>query len=91
MRYLKGKDVYYYIEQAGGLGETAKNEIYIIKGKSRAWIKVDEQTKSDIEPGDFIWVPKKPIRDFDYYIERIGFVGSIVTGIMTTLILIFKK
>lgn len=91
VRYLKGKDVYYYIEQAGGLGETAKNEIYIIKGKSRAWIKVDEQTKSDIDPGDFIWVPKKPIRDFDYYIERIGFVGSIVTGIMTTLILLLKK
>lgn len=91
VRYLPGKDVYYYIEQAGGLGETAKNEIYIIKGKSRAWIKVDEESKSNIEPGDFIWVPKKPIRDFDYYVERVGFIGSIVTGIMTTLILIFKK
>lgn len=91
VRYLPGKDVYYYIDQAGGLGETAKNEIYIIKGKSRAWVKVDKNSKSNIEPGDFIWVPKKPIRDFDYYVERVGFIGSIVTGIMTTLILLLKK
>jgi protein involved in polysaccharide export with SLBB domain len=91
VRYTPGKDVYYYINMAGGLGETAKNEIYIIKGKSRAWIKVDDDTKTQIEPGDYIWVPKKPIRDFDYYVERVGFIGSIVTGIMTTLILLLKK
>lgn len=89
--YQKDKDVFYYIEQAGGLGETARNDIYIIKGKSRAWIKVDEKSKSNVEPGDFIWVPKKPIRDFDYYVQRVGFIGSIVTGIMTTLILLLKK
>lgn len=90
VKYVPNKDVYYYIEKAGGLGETAKDEIYIIKGKSRAWIKVDEDTKTLIEPNDYIWVPKKPIRDFDYYLERIGFIGSIVTGIATTLILLIK-
>ncbi len=90
VKYVPGKDVHYYIEKAGGMGETAKDEIYIIKGKSRAWIKADKKTVYEIEPGDFIWVPKKPIRDFDYYVERVGFIGSIVTGIMTTLILLLK-
>lgn len=91
VKHIPGKDVNYYIEQAGGLGQTAKDEIYVIKGKSRAWIKVDKKTQIEIEPGDFIWVPKKPIRDFDYYVERVGFIGSIFTGIMTTLILLLKK
>lgn len=91
VKYVPGKDYHYYIQQAGGLGQTAKDEIYLIKGKSRAWIKLNDKEKAEIEPGDFIWVPKKPIRDFDYYVQRIGFVGSIVTGIMTTLILLLKK
>lgn len=91
VKYVPGKDYHYYIEQAGGLGQTAKDEIYLIKGKSRAWIKLNDKEKAEIEPGDFIWVPKKPIRDFDYYITRVGFIGSIVTGIMTTLILLLKK
>ncbi len=90
VRFKPGEDVHYYIEQAGGLGETAKDEIYVIKGRSRAWIKYDKKEHVEIEPGDFIWVPKKPIRDFDYYVERVGFIGSIVTGIMTTLILLLK-
>lgn len=90
VKYVPGKDFRYYIEQAGGLGQTAKDEIYLIKGKSRAWIKLSDKEKAEIEPGDFIWVPKKPIRDFDYYVQRVGFIGSIVTGIMTTLILLIK-
>jgi protein involved in polysaccharide export with SLBB domain/sRNA-binding regulator protein Hfq len=90
VKYVPGKDYRYYIEQAGGLGQTAKDEIYLIKGKSRAWIKLSDKEKEEVEPGDFIWVPKKPIRDFDYYVERVGFIGSIVTGIMTTLILLLK-
>lgn len=90
VKHVPGKDIFYYIEKAGGMGETAKDEIYIIKGKSRTWIKADKKAVYVIEPGDFIWVPKKPIRDFDYYVERVGFIGSIVTGIMTTLILLLK-
>ncbi len=91
VRFVPEKDYNYYIEQAGGLGETAKEEIYLIKGRSRTWIRIDEEPNAKIEPGDFIWVPKKPIRDFDYYVQRVGFIGSIVTGIMTTLILLLKK
>lgn len=91
VKYIPGKNYKYYIEQAGGLGQTAKNEVYVIKSKSRAWLFANENNQIEIEPGDYIWVPKKPIRDFDYYIERIGFIGSIVTGITTTLILLLKK
>lgn len=90
VKYVPGKDYNYYIQQAGGLGETAKEEIYLIKGRSRTWIRIDKEPNAKIEPGDFIWVPKKPIRDFDYYVQRLGFIGSIVTGIVTTLILLLK-
>ncbi len=87
--YVPGKNYSYYIEQAGGLGKTAKKEVYVIKSKSRAWLLAIDKNVI-IEPGDFIWVPKKPIRDFDYYVQRIGFIGSIVTGIVTTLILLLR-
>ncbi|MCX7983465.1 MAG: capsule biosynthesis GfcC family protein [Bacteroidetes bacterium] len=87
--YIAGKDYRYYIVQAGGLGETAKNEVYVIKNRSRAWYLATEK-HVEIEPGDFIWVPKKPIQDFDYYLQRIGYIGSIVTGLITVIVLIIQ-
>lgn len=87
--YVHGKDAQYYIEQAGGLGETAKDEIYVIKNRTRAWYLATDK-RIEIEPGDFVWVPKKPIKDFDYYLQRIGYIGSIVTGLVTTIVLVIQ-
>ena len=84
--FVPGKDYKYYIEQAGGLGETAKEDIYVIKNRTRAWYLATEKDV-EIEPGDFIWVPKKPIRDFDYYLQRVGYIGSVLTGIATIILL----
>jgi len=89
-QYKKDADVGYYIAACGGVGSMAKDEIYLIKGKSRAWILLDEKNKVQIEQGDFIWIAKKPIRNFDFYLRRVGSIASIVGGITTTIILLIS-
>ncbi len=88
--YLSGKDAKYYIEKAGGVGMTAKNEIYLIKGKTRNWLQIKENKANPIESGDYIWVPKKPIHHLNYYLQEIGFLATIVTG-LATVILLFSQ
>jgi len=95
IKYEEGKDVNYYINASGGLGELAKDieEISIIKSKARTWTVLGEKNIK-IEPGDFIWVPKKTPHDFSYYFDfygrRIGEVASII-GTIVTIILLTKK
>lgn len=87
VEYVQGKDWNYYIERSGGVGETAKDEIYLIKGESRSWISLKKDKSQNIEPGDYIWIPKKIPRTFDYYMNRIMTISSVV-GTIATLILI---
>ncbi|MGE5496630.1 MAG: SLBB domain-containing protein [Syntrophothermus sp.] len=93
--YVDGKDVKYYLQKAGGIGEQAKDfdEISIIKGKSREWIPITDKNVK-LEPGDYIWVPKETPKTFDYYFNtymgRIGTVASIV-GTIVTIILLSRK
>ena len=70
------------------MGKTAKSNIYLIKGKSRAWIEVsDSGTKYNIEPGDFIWVPKEITRNFDFYLERTARISAVVSAVATVILL----
>jgi protein involved in polysaccharide export with SLBB domain len=87
VEYVQGKDWSYYIDRSGGVGETAKDEIYLIKGESRSWISLKKDKSQNIEPGDYIWIPKKIPRTFDYYMNRIMTISSVV-GTIATLILI---
>lgn len=88
--FMKDRDFSYYINQAGGLTATAKDEdeIYLIKGKGREWINIDAENYK-IEPGDYIYVLKEIPRDVWYYVSRIGTVAGIV-GSIATLVLLFK-
>ena len=88
VKYQKGEHIGYYLQKAGGIGITAKSEIYLIKGKTRAWKRISKDDKIDIEPSDYIWVPKKPVRYFSYYLQQIGTFTSIL-GSVATLILLF--
>jgi polysaccharide biosynthesis/export protein len=89
VKYQKGEHVGFYLQQAGGIGEmTAKSEIYLIKGKTRAWKRISKDDKIEIEPSDYIWVPKKPVRYFSYYLQQVGVFTSILGGV-ATLILLF--
>ncbi len=89
-QYKDSADYDYYIEKAGGIGKRAKDEIYLIKGKSKAWIDMtDSDSNYKIESGDFIWVPKDVPRNFDFYLRRTAQIASIIAA-AATVILIFK-
>ena len=91
--FIDGKGVDHYISKAGGKGQNAKEDIYLIKGKSRSWTKIEKDVSYTIEPGDFIWLPKEPVRTFSYYLDRVMAISSIVTALATVLLLViqFKK
>ena len=91
--FIDGKGVDYYISKAGGKGQNAKEDIYLIKGKSRSWTKIEKDVSYTIEPGDFLWLPKEPVRTFSYYLDRVMAISSIVTALATVLLLViqFKK
>ena len=91
--FIDGKGVDYYISKAGGKGQNAKEDIYLIKGKSRSWTKIEKDVSYTIEPGDFIWLPKEPVRTFSYYLDRVMAISSIISALATVLLLViqFKK
>ncbi len=93
IEYVHGKNYLYYINLAGGLGNLAnENEIAIIKGTTRQWMPISDKNVN-IEPGDFIYVPKNPNHTFDYYISKIGMYLGIVGSTATIILLLlqFKK
>jgi len=89
-KYAKDAKVDFYLQACGGIGETATKDIYLIKGKSRSWHLLDKNSDVEIEPGDYLWVPKKPIRNFDYYLNKVGSIASLVAGVATTIILLIS-
>ena len=88
VKFVENADYKYYIEQAGGLGEYAEEEIMIIKGDSRNWVTATQSTK--IEDGDFIFIPKERIKSFQTTINELGGYFSIVRSIATVLLLIVQ-
>jgi hypothetical protein len=84
--FKEGSDYKYYVEKAGGLAEYSDDEIIIIKGDTRNWIPADEEN-AVIENGDYIWIPKDPVRSFDFHIGRLSNYLSIVGAIATIIIL----
>ncbi len=84
-----GKELNYYLEQAGGIGEEAKEDIYLIQGKSKEWIKISEKPR-EIEPGDLIWVSKKIKRPFSYYLQQTSLVMGIFGSVATVALLVVQ-
>jgi len=85
--YEKGKDYRYYISKAGGFtGFARKGDVKVIKRKTFTWNDADDV---EIEPGDYIFVPKKIVREPIYYwnlakdiILTVGAVASTVATII---------
>lgn len=88
IKYQEGKDYQFYINQAGGYGQEAKDEVFVIKGRTRNWLSTDENKNIKIEPGDYIWVPKKAPKTFKYYLDRISAVMGVVGSIATVILLV---
>lgn len=89
--YQTGMDYRYYIREAGGLSEFAKDiddECYLIKGETMEWVLIEEDVAVNIEPGDFIFMPKQDTRNFNWYVTQIGNIAGIVGSVATLVILL---
>jgi protein involved in polysaccharide export with SLBB domain len=75
--FMKDEGLKYYIRRAGGYTDNARSgDVMIIKRASRQWLSPSE---TEIEEGDYIWVPKVPDRPFTYYLNIIGQTASIIS------------
>jgi len=87
--FVKGYDYKYYINKAGGFGEFAEeDEVILIKGKGKNWISITEKENIEIEPGDYIWVPKEPQRTLEYYLKQAGIIAGILGPIATIVVIL---
>ena len=90
VEFTKDNDYRYYLNKAGGLGDLAREEVYVIKGQSRTWLEIKEDETIIIEPGDYIWIPKEIPRNFTYYLSRIAAVSSVIGTVATIIILVIQ-
>lgn len=76
-QFVAGKDYKYYIHQAGGVSYKAwESRVRIIKAGNKNWLK---PSKTKLEPGDTIWVPRVREDRFEmtfYWIARVIEVGA---------------
>jgi protein involved in polysaccharide export with SLBB domain len=92
VQYTPEKDYRYYIEKAGGLAEIARDgsdDVYIIKGKELNWVTKDKKD-IQIEPGDYIYIPKKVTVSGWTYVKRIGDILGIAGSIATVILLFIQ-
>jgi len=68
-----------YIELSGGISERARTgSIRIIRKRTGEWVKAGDKTR--VDPGDTVWVPEKPARDYwKITREAVTFLASIAT------------
>ncbi|MFO7447678.1 MAG: SLBB domain-containing protein [Ignavibacteriaceae bacterium] len=88
--FEEGRDMNYYLNKAGGLGEYAQDddEYMLIKAGSREWIPYKDR-KPAIEEGDYIYVPRiSPPKPFAYYVDIASKSAAIISGIATILLVI---
>ena len=87
--YEKGRDYRYYISRAGGFSQFArKGDVKVIKRKTYTWSDAEDV---EIEPGDYIFVPKKIIREPIYYLnlarDIILTVGAVASTVATIILI----
>ncbi len=73
-----------YIEHAGGLTtRAAKGKVAVIRALTGEW--VDDWEDAELGPGDTVWIPRKPRRDWGAYALR---ALTIVSQVATAYIVI---
>lgn len=82
--FVSGEGLDFYIAKAGGYSlEAQKSRVRVIKGDSGLWIKPEDA--GTLEPGDAIWVPEKPSRNwglvFRETMELLGDIAIVVTAV----------
>ncbi|MCC6396696.1 MAG: SLBB domain-containing protein [Bacteroidetes bacterium] len=86
--YVQGAPVEHYLQKAGGMTELArKGDLKIVKAKSKQWLSPDE---TEIEPGDYVWVPREIERSFGYTMGIIGQTASILSVAVSIVLLVIQ-
>lgn len=86
LSFEPGKDYIFYIEKAGGYSwRASKGGVRVIKEATGEWVKPSKSTR--IHPGDTIWIPGKPDRDYWGFFKD----TMIVLGNMATLYLVVRE
>ena len=85
--YVPGEGPAYYVKKAGGFTDRARpDDLKIIKSKTKQWLAADE---TEMEEGDYIWVPKEPDYTFSYYMttaSQAATVLSVIIGMAAVII-----
>ncbi|MBE0643860.1 MAG: SLBB domain-containing protein [Bacteroidetes bacterium] len=77
--WTEGKDFAWYIEKAGGFGESAtEGRAAVIKSNTRAWMDPDDAV---IEPGDMLYVPHEPLVRMATTTDILAVAAAIVGGL----------
>lgn len=75
-----------YIDMAGGISDRARTgTIRIIRKGTGEWVKANADTR--VDPGDMVWVPEKPARDW----WRISREVAIFLASLGTLIVVIDS
>ena len=83
--FVAGNSVDDYIERCGGVSDAADpSGVQVIKAGTKEWVSAKATA---IEPGDRIWVPKKPVREFGFYWAMVRDVFGVITSVATAVIL----
>jgi polysaccharide biosynthesis/export protein len=83
--FIPGMDYKYYVQKCSGFTDNARSgDVMIIKKATRQWLTPKETT---IEEGDYVWVPKEPIRSFAYYINLFSQTAAVITAAVSIALL----
>jgi protein involved in polysaccharide export with SLBB domain len=86
--FTVGQDVSYYIQKAGGLTDRARGgDIKVVKSKTRQWLSPGD---TQVEEGDYVWIPKVPERPFGYYLNIIAQSAAIVSVAVSIVLLVIQ-
>ncbi|MCX7735121.1 MAG: SLBB domain-containing protein [Candidatus Kapabacteria bacterium] len=93
INYSEGKDIYWYIERAGGFAPRAdKGRARIIRGKNKVWIEQEKNVK--VFAGDEIYVPKPPDLPPGVELQNYSLIATAITTAISLsylLITLFRK
>lgn len=86
--HIPGMDMDYYLARAGGTSEVSRDrKIKVIKAGTREWVDPGD---TSIEPGDAIFIPRRPERGFSYYYNIFRDAIQLSTAAATIYLLILQ-
>lgn len=84
--FVEGQRAEYYLAQAGGLTDRAREgDIKVVKAKNKQWLSPDE---TQIERGDYLWVPKEYDRPFGYYLAIVAQSAAVISVAISLYLLV---